>query len=294
MTFDLDRLTTDAMVRARLADVAGALLCRAPVHFFENLDAVDRSGIEARTKAFSNAFGWSLPPLASEWMAIEEAFDTSDSAACWVAKDRSLALDLPLGFPKAPDEGEVLAGYSEGFFAGLFKLGEHASGDSAFASLLPNADDVWVFTLRHESGDLREARTLKSYLIDIALSENDPEEGGPPGWVGSSSYQRILKVLDENDARMQAQAEAARALHAQSRWASRILWGSASPRLAKHLALAPTLEDWDRERAGVMGEQPFRLNYAGSGRWSRASLTGTGARISAGWDRVTWRESARL
>jgi hypothetical protein len=247
--------------QAGLGDIVETLLAREPEGFTASLAEADRDAIAGELDAFAAFLGWTPPRLAREWRAVELALDTSDSDACWTGGDQSLEIDFRSRLPDEPSSGYFLAGYAEGLFAGLFKIAEDAAGDTALVSMLPMAQDMPVLAVQHDSDDLPKGQALRSYLVDIALSPNDPEPGESPGWVGLDSYMRIHAVLSGHDAgHAAAQIEEAIHLYARSRWTIHPLFGETSPPPASHLVHAPGLDAWEQERQRF-ADEPFRLNY---------------------------------
>src|ERR1043165_5523571 len=209
MSLQLDTMTAADLRAATLADIAEAVLARDPAGFRRDLGNVDPADIQGTLRELGALLGWTPPALLEPWLAIEAALRLDDSDACWTAGDRSLALDLPGGLPDDADRGEFLAGYGEAILCGLVQLSEGASGDRALASILPRAERVPVHAFRHERGDLRAARSLKAFLLRAGLSENDPEPGESPGWVGTSGFVRLQRELDAHDAGMEVEMESA-------------------------------------------------------------------------------------
>lgn len=261
MTLHLDTMTAADLHSATVADIAEAVLARDPAAFRRSLSSVDLGSVRADLQAFASQFGWAPPAAIEEWLAVERALPTHDSSACWIAGDRSLSLDLPPPLPEEAERGELLAGYAESIFAGLVRLSEDAAGDRVLASLLSGAEAVPVYAGGHARGDLRDARSLKRFLIEVGLSENDPEPGESPGWVGTTGYLRLQRELALYDGSGGGPGSESAFLYERSRWTFRILLGEPSPRLADHLARAPMLADWDQERVAGFDGRLTRLNY---------------------------------
>ncbi len=192
------------------------------------------------------------------------ALPPHDSSACWTGADRSLELDLPSELPPEEDGGEFLIGYAEGLFAGVFKCSEDASGDRALASLLPGPHQPPVVAQSHGRGQLLGSRSLKSFLVAVALSDEDPEQGAPPGAVGAVELLRLSQVLAAHDGRVAVQAARAEELLARCAWMSRALRNAEPVGLAELLPRAPTIADWDSERAATGGRRLIIRRVPGS------------------------------
>jgi hypothetical protein len=254
---DLKKVTAEYIRHADITDIVETVIVRNPDLFREGYDRIDQSSVEDNIHAFVSLYGWEPALAVREWLAIESVL-TDNSCRCWTDGDRSLSLDLPLTLPEEERRQEYLAAYAAGVFAGFFQISEDASGDRVYASLLPDKREIFIYDYSHETGTIRIKHTLKSFLFDIGLSENDPEPDESPGWVGSDEYDRIQKELVDYDNSLNINTDTTADIYDRSYWIIEVLFGKPS---LKSLICSPTLLDWQKEKDIGFDQKPFLLNY---------------------------------
>ena len=216
-------------------------------------------------KAFSEALGHDVPDEIAEWLDLEgkRGIPEPHDSGWWIGLDAAVPEKGTAGAHKALAKQPLL------LLTGLAPFGADASGDQVWVSLRPHPLGVAeVYLFNHENGEVeeKEGESIADFIVSKWVSADDPDDDDArPGWIGKehkkvAAAQKAFAAQTKKALAKREKHLAPDALWKRSHWLFGLLAGEPAFRFPQHLALAPSLASYRREKP-TLAKQPQLALY---------------------------------
>lgn len=217
-------------------------------------------------KAFSEALGHDVPKEIAEWLDLEgkRGIPEPHDSGWWIALDAAVPEKGAAGAQKALAKQALL------LLTGLAPFGTDASGDQVFASLRPHPLGVAeVYLFNHENGEVeeKEGESIADFIVHKWVCADDPDDDDArPGWIGKehkkvAAAQKAFAAKAKKALAKREKHLAPGALWERSHWLFGLLAGEPAFRFPQHLARAPSLATYRREKPTLVKQPQLALYW---------------------------------
>ena len=232
----------------------------------------EQSGLGGEiVRAFEVTFGWRPPAEFGVWLELEAGAHARnlkpEDLSGWMVGLDLCRLDEDTRNRRnyfAWANGDGFMADPIGLFTGLFRFGMDASGDTAFACLLPHAQGlVEVLQCDHESGSLDgfTCRSISGFFLEHWLNEEHPDAKSATKLIAS------LTRKTNTERKKRKTYLRARQMFERTEWLWAMLMQGREPYgFGELMGRAPTFAQWEAEQ-DLCTEGPHLANYWAMAHW---------------------------